>query len=62
MQKRDNNTEYNRTQFKNPNGIEGRRVIEHMNEHHRGVTEWGLSTIPNMKPRKILDIGCGGGM
>ena len=33
-----------------------------MNEHHRDVTAWGTSFIPDMKPARILDIGCGGGM
>lgn len=53
---------YEKDQFKRPVGEEGRRVIEHMNDHHRGVTEWGLSVLPDIRPKKILDIGCGGGM
>ena len=54
--------EYDADQYKRPVGNEGRRVIEHMNDHHRDVTEWGLSNIPDMSPRSILDIVCGGGM
>lgn len=53
---------YDIDQYKRPIGYEGRRVIEHMNDHHRDVTEWGLSKMPRIEPKNILDIGCGGGM
>ena len=33
-----------------------------MNEHHRDLAEWAFSLIPGISPKKILDIGCGGGM
>ena len=49
-------------QFRNPTGEEGRLVLEDMNEHHRSLTEWALSEMPDIRCRKILDIGCGGGM
>ena len=51
-------------QYRNPQGDEGRKVIEEMNEHHRELTSWGLgqiSAIEGLRPKKILDIGCGGG-
>lgn len=49
-------------QFSNPHGEEGRAVLEDMNRHHRELTEWALSNLPDFKCRNILDIGCGGGM
>jgi len=54
--------EYDINQFKKPIGESGRHVINLMNDHHRGVTEWGISKIPDINPSHILDIGCGGGM
>lgn len=51
----------NEEQFKNPKGEEGRKVLKEMNEHHRDLTIWGLSKIPPMHAKQILDIGCGGG-
>ena len=49
-------------QFRNHTGEEGRLVLEDMNEHHRSLTEWALSEVPDIRCRNILDIGCGGGM
>lgn len=51
-------------QYRNPQGEEGRKVIEEMNEHHRELTSWGLgriSAVKDISPARILDIGCGGG-
>lgn len=50
------------TQFGNPHGDEGREVLVGMNDRHRPLSEWGLSKLPQIHPKKILDIGCGGGM
>jgi len=52
----------NHGQFREPLGESGRKTLEQMNEHHRDLTEWALSVIPDIGPKKILDIGCGGGM
>jgi len=49
-------------QFREPLGESGRKTLEQMNEHHRDLAEWALSVIPEIRPKKILDIGCGGGM
>ncbi|MCL1984479.1 MAG: class I SAM-dependent methyltransferase [Methanomassiliicoccaceae archaeon] len=48
--------------FRRPFGEEGRALLKDMNEHHRKLSEWGLSVLPPMRCEKILDIGCGGGM
>ena len=45
-----------------PVGDEGRKVIEHMNEHHAPLSDWALEHLPCIEPKEILDIGCGGGM
>lgn len=51
-----------RNQFSMPVGDEGRDVLRDMNEHHRGLMEWALTVIPEIQAKRILDIGCGGGM
>ena len=48
--------------FSNPQGDEGIAILEQMNDHHRPLSEWALSLLPEMSPDTILDIGCGGGM
>ena len=50
------------SQFRCPKGEIGNSVLVEMNEHHRPLTEWALSNLPDMEPMTILDIGCGGGM
>ena len=54
--------EHDPSQFRKPAGNAGRSVLEDMNDHHRPLTEWALSFVPQMECRRILDIGCGGGM
>jgi len=58
----DERKEHDPSQFRKPDGSEGRSALEDMNEHHRPLTEWALSHIPSFECDKILDIGCGGGM
>ena len=48
--------------FGKPVGEGGRLLLEEMNIHHRQLSEWALSKVPKMRPKKMLDIGCGGGM
>jgi len=50
------------SQFRKPVGKKGRLLLNDMNQHHRGLTEWALSKIPRTECKRILDIGCGGGM
>ena len=49
-------------QYRMPAGPEGKLLLEDMNVHHRGLTEWALDKLPAYDPADILDIGCGGGM
>ena len=48
--------------FSNPQGEKGIETLKGMNEHHRPLSEWALSQLPDIHPDSILDIGCGGGM
>jgi len=55
-------TDRGHTLFKKPVGDEGRSLLEEMNRHHRKLSEWALSKLPMKECKRILDIGCGGGM
>ena len=48
--------------FRKPEGEIGMATLREMNEHHRPLSEWALSNLPDITPDSILDIGCGGGM
>ncbi len=50
-----------RSQYSRPVGEDGDNVMRSMNEHHRDLTEWGLSKLCDELPLSILDVGCGGG-
>jgi len=54
--------EHDPGQFRMPVGREGRSLLAEMNDHHRSLSEWALSKLPDVKCEKVLDIGCGGGM
>lgn len=45
----------------NPTGEAGRKMVERMNNSHKGLTNWGLDHLKLENPEAILDIGCGGG-
>ena len=49
-------------QFSNPSGDDGKKTLEHMNEHHRSLAEWAIDLLTDVSGKKILDVGCGGGM
>jgi ubiquinone/menaquinone biosynthesis C-methylase UbiE len=53
---------WDRSQWKSPHGDQGREVLEDMNEHHRPLSQWALSKLPEIDCRESLDVGCGGGM
>lgn len=45
-----------------PKGAEGRETLEAMNVSHRELSEWAMTLLPSLDPKKVLDVGCGGGM
>ncbi|AGI48445.1 Methylase involved in ubiquinone/menaquinone biosynthesis [Thermoplasmatales archaeon BRNA1] len=50
-------------QFMRPEGTEGEKVLKEMNQHHKDLSAWGMSFIPDsIRPKHSLDIGCGGGL
>ncbi len=49
-------------QYRNPEGDEGIKVLDKMNEHHKELSAWAIATIPEaFTASRVLDIGCGGG-
>ncbi len=50
-------------QLRSPHGEEGEETIARMNIGHRPQYKWGMANIPGgFSPRRILDVGCGGGV
>ena len=45
-----------------PEGEDGKKMLERMNESHHNVTGWALSLWEIQGNDNILDIGCGGGV
>ena len=45
-----------------PHGDDGVRMIEEMNEGHTPQIMWGMDHLPAISPKRILDVGCGGGI
>ena len=58
MADRDDQT---KAQFRNPQGDEGRKVLESMNDHHVPLWDFCLSKLPKSMDGAVLDVGCGGG-
>ena len=53
-----------RTFFNNtrrPTGLLGQLMLSRMNAEHAAVADWGMAQLPEMSPRTIADLGCGGG-
>lgn len=44
-----------------PTGLRGRLMLSRMNAEHAAVADWGMAQLPEMSPRSIADLGCGGG-
>lgn len=45
-----------------PKGKLGDKLLDHMNEYHKGLSMWSLGYIDISKDDTILDVGCGGGV
>ena len=44
-----------------PQGEDGEKMLQRMNESHAGVTGWALEFLHLEEDSHVLDIGCGGG-
>lgn len=44
-----------------PQGEDGEKMLQRMNQSHAGVTEWALQFLDFQETDQVLDIGCGGG-
>ena len=49
------------TQFRRPEGEDGRKVLESMNDHHVPLWTFCLDRLPRSMDGAVLDVGCGGG-
>ncbi len=48
-------------QTRKPEGVLGRMMVDGMNGGHAKIADWGMSHLTNVAPKKILELGCGGG-
>lgn len=48
-------------QTRKPEGILGKVMLGGMNSGHAAMADWGMGRLPEIHPRRIIDIGCGGG-
>ena len=48
-------------QTRKPEGVLGKMMIKGMNSGHAKMADWGMSHLTVTDPKKIMDIGCGGG-
>lgn len=49
------------TQFRRPEGEDGRKVLDSMNDHHVPLWTFCLDRLPRSMDGAVLDVGCGGG-
>jgi len=49
-------------QTRKPKGFLGKIKIKRMNASHAKLAAWGRSTLPEIAPKNIAELGCGGGM
>ena len=49
------------SQTRKPEGFLGKMMLSGMNSGHARMADWGFSHLPEMKPAKAVDLGCGGG-
>jgi len=48
-------------QTRKPEGFLGKMMVNGMNGGHAKMADWGMSFLPEIAPREIIDLGCGGG-
>lgn len=48
-------------QTRKPEGTLGKMMLAGMNSGHAKLADWGMSYLPDIAPKQIADLGCGGG-
>lgn len=48
-------------QTRKPEGRMGKMMLGGMNSGHAAMSDWGMQYLSGIHPRRIIDIGCGGG-
>ncbi len=48
-------------QTRKPEGFLGKMMVNSMNPGHAKLADWGMLHLPELKPERIADLGCGGG-
>ena len=48
-------------QTRKPEGTLGKMMLAGMNSGHAKLADWGMSYLPDITPKQIADLGCGGG-
>lgn len=49
------------SQTRKPEGFLGKMMLSGMNSGHARLADWGFTHLPDLKPKKAADLGCGGG-
>ena len=49
------------SQTRKPEGFLGKMMLKGMNSGHARMADWGFTHLPEIKPEKAADLGCGGG-
>ena len=49
------------SQTRKPEGFLGKMMLNGMNSGHAKMADWGFSHLPQIKPKEVADLGCGGG-
>lgn len=49
------------SQTRKPEGTLGKLMLSSMNSGHAKMADWGLSHLPELKPERIAELGCGAG-
>lgn len=49
------------SQTRKPEGLMGKMMVNGMNGGHAKMADWGMSHLHSIGPKKIVELGCGGG-
>ena len=49
------------SQTRKPEGVLGKLMLSGMNSGHAKLADWGMAHLPDLRPTRAADLGCGGG-